>query len=132
MVLRVRPEHLEEIIAHARAEAPNECVGLLFGRDDRVERVWRGTNIHRSPFSYQMDPAELLRAFREMEAMGLELVGIYHSHPAAPAYPSKTDVARAYYPEAVYVIVSLQEDPPVIRAFRIQDGRVTEEDVKVE
>jgi proteasome lid subunit RPN8/RPN11 len=131
-MLRIRAEHLEEMVAHARAEAPNECVGLLFGRDGRVERIWRGTNVHRSPFSYQMDPGELLRAFREMEAAGLELVGIYHSHPASPAYPSRTDVARAYYPEAAYVIVSLQEDPPAVRAFRIQEGRVTEEDVMVE
>jgi len=131
-MVRLRREQLEAIVAHAREEAPNECVGLLFGRNGRVERVWRGTNIDHSPFTYQMDPAEQLRAFREMEGAGLELVGIYHSHTASPAYPSKTDVAKAYYPDAVYVIVSLQQTPPVVRAFRIRDGQVTEEDVIVE
>ncbi len=131
-MVRLRREQLEEIVAHALEEAPNECVGLLFGRNGRVERVWRGTNIDRSPYTYQLDPVEQLRAFQEMEGAGLELVGIYHSHTASPAYPSKTDVAKAYYPDAVYLIVSLQQIPPVVRGFRIRDGQVTEEDVIVE
>ncbi len=131
-MVRLRREQLEEIVAHALEEAPNECVGLLFGRNGRVERVWRGTNIDRSPYTYQLDPVEQLRAFQEMEGAGLELVGIYHSHTASPAYPSKTDVAKAYYPDVVYLIVSLQQIPPVVRGFRIRDGQVTEEDVIVE
>jgi proteasome lid subunit RPN8/RPN11 len=98
-----------------------------------VERVFRGTNLDRSPVTYNMDPQELFRAHREMEAQGLDLVAIYHSHPRTRAYPSSTDVAKATYPDAAYLIVSLQDaSAPEVRAFRIQNGRISEGIVIVE
>lgn len=125
---------VEAMVEHARAEFPNECCGLLAGRGARVERLYRGENADRSPYTYRLDPAEQLRLFRAIDAEGLELLGIYHSHTQSPAYPSRTDVAKAYYPDAVYVIVSLRgaEAPPdaaEVRAFRIRDGQVTEEEL---
>ncbi|MDR5683812.1 MAG: M67 family metallopeptidase [Armatimonadota bacterium] len=127
-MLTLTSRQVVEMVAHARQEAPNECCGLLFGREGRVERVFRGTNVDRSPLTYRMDPRELLEIPR-MEAQGLNLVGIYHSHPASPAVPSRTDVARAYYPDVAYVIVSLAAAEPDVRAYRIADGRV--EDVEL-
>lgn len=129
--LQVSRAHLETIVAHARAELPNECCGVLAGRHGRVEWVRPVANADRSPYTYRMDPQELLRAYREADAEGLEVLGYYHSHPATPAVPSRTDVVRATDPFAVYVIVSLATDPPEIRAYRILDGRYRELELSV-
>lgn len=131
-VLEMSQDQAAALIAHAQEEYPNECCGLLAGQSGRVARVYRGTNIDHSPYTYSMDPREQLAAFKDMEAAGLELLGIYHSHAHSPAYPSKTDVAKAYYPDALYVIASLAvRSAPEIRAFRVVDGQITEESVIV-
>lgn len=131
-MLELSSEQAAAIFAHATDELPNECCGLLTGRNGLVERVVRGTNVDHSPYTYRMDPREQLVAFKAMEADGQELVAIYHSHPQTPAYPSKTDVARAYYPDALYLIVSLQDRAsPSLRAFRIANGQISEERVIV-
>lgn len=139
MALRVRQDQLDRIIAQARAEAPNECCGMLAGLGEVVAEVFPGRNQDQSPKTYLMDPQDQLRAFRAMDEQGWELVGIYHSHPHSEAYPSRTDRERALdrdgsplFPEARYMIVSLRDDArPQVRAFRIADGQVTEEDVVV-
>lgn len=131
-MVELSQEQAAALIAHAREEFPRECCGLLAGRDGRVERVVRGTNIDHSPYTYLMDPKEQLAAFKDMDTVGLDLVAIYHSHTHTPAYPSRTDVAKAYYPDAAYVIISLaNRDAPDIRAFRVVDGQITEESVIV-
>jgi len=124
------------MVEHARQEFPNECCGLLAGRGSRMERLFRGQNVDRSPFTYRLDPQEQLHFFREIDAEGLELLGIYHSHTQSPAAPSRTDVAKAFYPDAAYVIVSLRDpsaprDTAEIRAFRIRDGIIIEEELVV-
>jgi len=125
-------DQAKALITHAQEEAPNECCGLLAGRNGRVERVYPGTNVDHSPYTYLMDPKEQLAAFKDMEAAELDLVGIYHSHTHTAAYPSRTDVAKAFYPDAMYVIVSLaKRDAPDIRAFRVADGQINEESVIV-
>ncbi|HEY8862281.1 MAG TPA: M67 family metallopeptidase [Candidatus Limnocylindria bacterium] len=117
----------DDILAHARAEAPKEACGLVAGRNARATRVIRCTNAHPAAVTrYTIDPREQLRAFRDMEANGEDLVAIYHSHPATQAYPSPTDRAEAHYPEAVYVLVSLRDATPDVRAFQIRDGWVRE------
>ncbi|GBD30217.1 CysO-cysteine peptidase [bacterium HR32] len=123
--------HLGAMVSHARSEAPNECCGVLAGRNGRVERVRPVANADRSPYTFRMDPHELLRAYQEADAEGLEVVGYYHSHPATPAVPSRTDVARAADPFAVYVIVSLASEPPEVRAYRIADGGYRELELRV-
>ena len=131
-VLELSRDQAKALITHAQEEAPNECCGLLAGRNGRVERVYPGTNVDHSPYTYLMDPKEQLAAFKDMEAAGLDLVGIYHSHTHTAAYPSRTDVAKAFYPDALYVIVSLaKRDAPDIRAFRVADGQINEESVIV-
>lgn len=125
--LTIGRQHLSAMLAQARSEAPNECCGLLLGRGGRTERVVPGTNVDRSPVTYNMDPQELYQAHRLMEAEGLDLAAIYHSHPRTRAFPSSTDVAKAMYPDATYVIISLQDAAhPEVRAFRILEGQVSE------
>ncbi len=123
----------DEIVKHARAEVPNECCGLLAGKNGGVLEVFRCESTEKSPYRYYVDPKDQIRVMREMDRKGWELVGIYHSHTHTEAYPSKTDVELAFYPEALYFIVSVQDrHAPVIRAFRITDGQIGEEEVVIE
>lgn len=133
-MLRLRRDQAEAIIEHARAEAPNECCGLLLGTVGAVAEVIRGTNVDPDPqIRYQMDPKEVLGAYRRIDAGGPELVGIYHSHVRTEAWPSRTDVARAAYPDALYVIASLRDEAsPVLRAYRIEGTRIIEEEVVIQ
>ena len=127
-MLKIPRRFLDEIVAHAKEEDPNECCGLLAGRDGVVSRHFRITNSDKSPTRYLMEPKEQFTAFKTMRTEGLSLLAIYHSHTHSPAYPSETDVRLAYYPEAHYVIVSLETKAnPVIRVYRIVDGQIREE-----
>lgn len=117
----------EALIAHARSDFPYEVCGLLAADDGRLVQHYRIPNAARSMTFYQMDPQAMLRAMNEMDDRDWELAGIYHSHTHTEAFPSPTDVELAFYPEAVYLIVSLQDpEQPVVRAFNIRDGRVSE------
>ncbi|ADU51217.1 Mov34/MPN/PAD-1 family protein [Thermaerobacter marianensis DSM 12885] len=122
---------MEAMLAHARAEAPLEACGIVGGRDGRPVTFYPARNADRSPVRYTVDPEDQLRIFTTMDERGEELWAIFHSHPHSPAYPSATDVRFAYYPEAYYLIASLAAEPPVLRAFRIVDGRITEHRVMV-
>jgi proteasome lid subunit RPN8/RPN11 len=111
-------EVADELVAHARAERPNECCGLLAGVDGVVTRVFRARNAAASPFLYSMDGLEQLRIMDEIDAAGWDVAAIYHSHTRSAAYPSRTDVELAFYPETPYLIVSLANDAqPEMRAF---------------
>ena len=107
---------------------PLETCGLLAGRDGRVTRVLPVPNALRSPVAYQMDGQALVDA---MVACDYEPLGIYHSHPDGPPVPSSTDVAKAFYPDSVYVIISLAQEPPSVRAFRILGGAVFEVELQI-
>jgi len=123
----------KQIVAQVQAEWPNEACGLLAGLAGRVLAVYPGTNVLHSPVEYKMDPREQVRAFLDMEARGWELLAIYHSHPAGPGEPSPTDIARAYYPDSFYAIVSLTDrSHPELRAFRIVERQVMEVPVHIE
>ena len=127
--MRISRDDWDQLIAHARDELPNECCGYLWGREGVVEGVKRAENPRRSPYGYELDHRSLFAA-NELDDEGFE-VGIYHSHPRSPAEPSQTDINLAAYPHWRYVIVSLEGEPDV-RAWRIADGNVEEEDVTVE
>jgi proteasome lid subunit RPN8/RPN11 len=118
----------EEIIAHARAEAPRECCGIIAGRGGVPFRLYRTTNVAPGNSLYEIDPAELIELeFRELPSQDAEIIAIYHSHPASEAYPSATDRELAFWPQAVYLICSLAEpERPVVRGFRLRDGVVAE------
>lgn len=120
------------IIDRARAARPKEACGLLGGRDGRVTRIYPLPNTEQSPVRYLAESQAQLDAMLEIEERGDEIVGIYHSHLAAPAYPSPTDVAMAAYPDAVHLIVSLADaDSPVLGAFHIQNGNIAEVDIVI-
>lgn len=110
---------VEELITHAREDEPNECCGMIAGRDGVATRVIRATNTEASPFMYVMDPREQLDIMDRIDDADEEMLGIYHSHTRSAAYPSRTDVELAFFPETAYVIVSLQQKEPVIRAYRL-------------
>jgi proteasome lid subunit RPN8/RPN11 len=122
----------DAIVAHARADHPDEACGLVALRDGVPTRVIPMTNVERSPTFYVMDSGELFRAFRDMRDNGEddEEFVIYHSHTATEAYPSRTDVSIAAYPDAHYVLVSTRDPVEVeLRSYRIVDGVVSEEEV---
>ncbi|HTP41401.1 MAG TPA: M67 family metallopeptidase [Nitrospiria bacterium] len=118
----------EELLAHARDEAPNEACGILAGRNGSVTHIYRVKNGDPNPeIRYLMDNREQLWVQKNMRHNGLELTAIYHSHPKSEAYPSATDVKLAFYPEAAYLLVSLADPArPVARAFRITNSAVRE------
>jgi proteasome lid subunit RPN8/RPN11 len=124
---------LEELIDHARDDLPNECCGIVASDDGAAVKVFRATNAEASPVRYSLDPREQYRITMEIEEQGWELGAIYHSHTRSEAYPSQTDVNLAFYPDAVYVIVSLREpDDPEVRAFRIAEERIEEVALTIE
>jgi proteasome lid subunit RPN8/RPN11 len=127
-VLSLPAALIEEMIAHAREDAPNECCGIIAGEDGRATKLYRAKNAEASPYRYSVDPQDLFRIHRECEENGWDFLVIYHSHVASEAYPSATDVRLAFWPEAYYVLVSLEKpEAPVVRAFRIVEGAVEEE-----
>jgi [CysO sulfur-carrier protein]-S-L-cysteine hydrolase len=122
----------DEIVAHARADAPNECCGMIAARDGAAVAVHRARNTAASPLRYEMDGLEQYRIQTAIEDAGLELGAIYHSHTRSAPEPSQTDINLAFYPEALYVIVGVAGDEPDIRAWRIVDGAVSEAALEVE
>lgn len=146
------PRHiLDDMVAHARELDPYECCGLLAGKDAAVSRHYRITNTVakdaqavevfdaanvkqlgglsdriRAEVAYFMDPKEMLAAFKDMRGREIDLAVIYHSHTHSPAYPSVTDIGLAYYPDAAYLIISLEDKTkPDIRAYHIRDRQVS-------
>jgi proteasome lid subunit RPN8/RPN11 len=122
------------MVGHCFDGLPLEACGLLAGRPgtDRIEAVYPCRNEAASSRIYTIDPRDHLRADREAEANGWEIVGVFHSHTHTEAYPSPTDVAQAPDPTWHYVLVSLKDGPPVVRSYRIVDGKISEEPVVVE
>ncbi len=133
----------EEILAHARAGLPNEACGVLAGEDGRPVRVYPMRNAEQSPVVYRFDEREQLEVFNEIEEKGWDLLAFFHSHTHTEAYPSPTDRAHAHwrdpitgeeapaYPGAHYLILSLAEQDPVLRAFQFRGGDPVEEGVRI-
>ncbi len=115
-----------KIITHTQSEYPLEACGLLGGTGGVVTSHYLIYNKAQSETVYEMEPSEMLAAFLQMAERDEELAAIYHSHPQGQLYPSPTDIAQAYYPDAVQIVVSLAErQRPSLRAFMIANGRVS-------
>ncbi|HEX6444616.1 MAG TPA: M67 family metallopeptidase [Streptosporangiales bacterium] len=124
----------DAIVAHARKDHPDEACGILAGPagSDRPERHVPMVNAERSPTFFRFDPQEQLAVWRELDDRDEEPVVIYHSHTSTEAYPSRTDISLAAEPNAHYVLVSTREPDTVeFRSFRIVDGEVSEEEVRL-
>jgi proteasome lid subunit RPN8/RPN11 len=122
------------MVAHARRDHPDEACGVIAGPEgsDRPERFIPMTNAARSPTFYEFESGEYLKVYREMQAADEDYIVIYHSHTSTEAYPSRTDISYAQWPDAHYVLVSTRDpEEHELRSFRILDGVVTEEQVDV-
>jgi proteasome lid subunit RPN8/RPN11 len=128
----LRRAHWEQMSAHVRRHWPEEACGLLGGPPGRAEVVHPVENVLHSRVAYEMDPRAQVEAMMALEARGWDVTAIFHSHPAGPPAPSPTDVAKAYYPEAVYLIWAPDgEGGWLARGFRLEAGRVREVEVSV-
>lgn len=115
------------MVAHARESAPDECCGVLLGRDGEIVEAVRARNIADSATTrFVIDPRDHIEARRDGRARGLEVVGFYHSHPRSAATPSEIDRAEAAYPDHLSVIVGLDVDPPEVRMFEFENGNFHE------
>jgi [CysO sulfur-carrier protein]-S-L-cysteine hydrolase len=132
MLTMTRAVH-DQMVAHCLAGLPDEACGLLGGDPDAADAVtcYPTRNLAASAKLYTVDPKEHLRADRDAEAAGNAIIGVFHSHTHTDAYPSPTDVAQAPDPGWHYVLVSLRDQLPVVRSYRIVDGRITEEPVRL-
>jgi proteasome lid subunit RPN8/RPN11 len=134
--MRIAQSLIDEMVAHAREDLPNECCGMVGGRGDLATSVYRAENEFASPLRFGVSSKDLFRIIqKEMPERDEELVAIYHSHTKTAAYPSQTDVneAEKSWPDAVYLIVSL-EDPedPVVKAFWLKDLTIADAELVVE
>ena len=130
--MRISRELLDDVIDHARADAPNECVGMIASRDGEAVAVHRARNAAASPLRYEIDGMEQYRIQTAIEDAGLDLGAIYHSHTRSAPEPSQTDINLAFYPDALYVIVGLQGEEADVRAWRIIDGQVSEAELQID
>ena len=127
MSLKITHHVLAGLIEHAREAAPTECCGLLAGDGDLIDEYVRTRNLRESEVAYEIDPREHISAMKSLRARGRSVLGAYHSHPRTPARPSPTDVAEAHYEmDFVYVIVSLEREPPDVRAYQLERDAMIE------
>lgn len=143
MVFDLPRSFFDEIVAHAREGLPNEACGVIAGENSRPVQVYRMRNAEESPVVYRFDEREQLAVFEEIEEKGWDLLAFFHSHTHTEAYPSPTDRAHAHwrdpvtgeetptYPDTRYLILSLMEQEPVLRAFQFKAGDPVEEDVSI-
>jgi len=127
---------LDEILSHCKETYPNEACGFLAGEGELVKEIYKVRNIRNSPVDYEMDPKEQLKCEKEMKQKGLKLIGIYHSHPSSPAYPSQVDIARVYwpgdpdmplYPDACYMIIGPVDGDTQVKVFKIDRSQQIKE-----
>ena len=136
-MVQIKQKFIDEMVAHSKADLPNECCGILAGPNGQVMKAYRMSNVEASPFRFSMDPGELVKVDTESGENNWELLAIYHSHTASEAYPSDTDVRIAagtagLWPDVRYVLVSLMDmNNPAVRIFEVTDGVVTEEPLQV-
>ena len=131
-MLRIESRFRDEMVRHALEDQTIECTGIIAGTDGKFHKLYRMTNVENSPYRFSWDSKELISVWNELEDNGWEQRAVYHSHTHSEAYPSTTDVRLAAWPEAYYVIISLMDKAnPAVRAFRIVEGTITEEELQV-
>ena len=122
----------QQIVRQAYAEAPLECCGYLAGTGGEVLKAYPMENTDKSAIHYTFRPEEQFRTIKDMRQKGLKVLAVYHSHPESPARASAEDIKLAYDSNVSYVIISLQDVEEVVKSFRIKDGQVQEEELKIQ
>ncbi len=124
---------LDQLVEQARQDAPHETCGMIGGKDGRALKIYPLKNIHETPVTrYYADPLDILAAEQDIDAHGWEVVSIYHSHPATRAYPSETDLGLAFWPNAVYIIISLMNpDAPKAHGYFLDNATITETNLEI-
>ena len=118
---------IDAMIAHARKDFPLEACGMLGGTEGLVSEHYPMANTDQSNEHFTMEPKEQFKVIKELRAKGIEMLAIYHSHPASPARPSAEDIRLALTPDVAHAIISLQDpEHPVVKLFQITEGLVTE------
>jgi [CysO sulfur-carrier protein]-S-L-cysteine hydrolase len=131
--MRIAQALVDDIVAHARADDPNECCGLVSSRDGDAVNVYRTTNTEASRFRFVIDPSEQLRIYTEIEDAGLDLGAIYHSHTRSEPYPSQTDINFAKdWPGVLWIIVGLANGEPEVRTYEIRAGEVADAALEIQ
>ena len=130
-MLTISKNIYNQIINHAKTDLPNEACGYLAGNNGVVTVAYPLTNIDHSPEHFSFDPVEQFKTVKDARNKGLEILANYHSHPSSPSRPSVEDIRLAYDPSISYVIASLEKKIPVVKSFRIIDGKVEEEELKI-
>jgi len=120
-----------EMVEHAKRESPLECCGILGGKDHTVKKAFELQNTEKSAVRYSISPQEQLKVFEEMGKDAMEMVAVYHSHTHTIPFPSETDVKLAFYPEVSSIIISLKEEDPMVKAFRIGKEAIYLEEIEV-
>ncbi len=131
--MKIAKTLIDEMVAHAREDLPNECCGMVGGLDGEASVVVRVANSAASPLRYEMDPQEQYDALKAIEDEGNELLAIYHSHTKSAAYPSQTDVNQAVaWPDQVYIIISLEdEDAPDVKGYLLKDLKIADAKIDI-
>lgn len=129
--MKIQAALAEEMLAHCRAELPNEGCGLLAGDEQGIRKVYCLANADASPVGYTIDPTGHFAAIQDAERNGWDLVGAFHSHVNGPAYPSPTDVSGAAEPDWVWLVAGPMEGSPELRAYRIRNGVISEEGLEI-
>jgi [CysO sulfur-carrier protein]-S-L-cysteine hydrolase len=131
--MRIAQSLIDEMVAHAREDLPNECCGMVGGVDGEATEVIPVANAAASPLRYEMEPKAQYDAYTAIEDMGHELLAIYHSHTKSAAYPSQTDVNQAVaWPDQVYLIVSLEDhEAPDVKGYRLKDLRIADAEISI-
>jgi proteasome lid subunit RPN8/RPN11 len=125
--LKIPQSSKEIMIKQSLNELPDECCGLLLGKNGKIRRTLPMKNIDPSPDSYFMDPLQQVEIFTEMEKRGEQLIGIYHSHPKGPSIPSGADLKMAFHQDTLYIIISLENrNSPEMSAFILEKGSFKE------
>lgn len=126
--ISIHKKLLDDIISHCKDTYPDEACGILAGKGNTIEKVYRMTNIKKSSVVYEMDSTEQLKRARDIRDAGLKIICIYHSHPSSSAYPSQTDIMRSYwpgdsdmptYPEASYMIIGPVNGDTEVKVFKL-------------
>lgn len=124
--MKFTQSQIDEMVAHARDDVPNECCGVVGSKDGVAQEVHRAVNAAASPLRYEIDSEDFLRIYNLIDDADQEVGAIYHSHTRSAAYPSQTDINLALWPDSLYIIVSLAAEEADVKAFAIVDRKVEE------